>query len=107
MPHQTQALTRTDLPTGCLLGTAVGDSVGLPAEGCSRATIDRRFPRPWRPRLIGPWSLCSDDTEHSFIVAQALLTSQGEVGIFRRQLARGLHWWFAARPAGIGLGLRQ
>ena len=92
-----------DSIAGCLIGTAIGDAVGLPAEGCSRATIDRRFPRPWRHRLIGRWGMCSDDTEHTFFVAQALLASRSDVARFRRSLAWKLRWWFIALPAGVGM----
>jgi ADP-ribosylglycohydrolase len=91
-----------DALAGCLIGTAVGDAVGLPAEGCSRARIDRHFPRPWRHRLVGRWGMCSDDTEHAFFVAQALLSSAGDVERFRRCLAWKLRWWFLSLPAGVG-----
>lgn len=87
---------------GCLIGTAVGDAIGLPAEGCSRKRVARRFPRPWRHRFLGSWGMCSDDTEHTFLVVQALLRSEGDAERFRRELAWGLRWWFAALPAGIG-----
>ncbi len=93
----------SDPITGCMIGTAVGDAIGLPAEGCKRATIDRRFPRPWRHRLIGRWGMCSDDTEHTFFVAQAILASHGDVDRFRRSLAWKLRWWFIAFPAGVGM----
>ncbi|MFT7514727.1 MAG: ADP-ribosyl-[dinitrogen reductase] hydrolase, partial [Candidatus Omnitrophota bacterium] len=37
---------------GILLGTAVGDSLGLPAEGLSRARIRALGWHPWRHRLV-------------------------------------------------------
>jgi ADP-ribosylglycohydrolase len=97
----------TERIIGVLVGTAVGDAVGLPAEGCSRRRIDRRFPGPWRHRLVGHWGMCSDDTEHTFLVARALLIGSGDVERFRRSLAWGLRWWFLSLPAGIGLGTAQ
>lgn len=97
MPH------RQDSLLGCLIGTAVGDSVGLVAEGLSPRAIARRYPGPWRQRFLGPWGMCSDDTEHTFLVAQALLRSRGDVRSFQRHLARGLRWWLASLPGGIGL----
>ncbi|MFN3200895.1 MAG: ADP-ribosylglycohydrolase family protein [Bradymonadia bacterium] len=89
---------------GCLMGTAVGDSVGLPAEGLKPRQIARRMPGPWRHRLLGPWGMCSDDTDHAFFVAQSLITSQGDVDAFRDRLAWALRGWFLALPPGLGLG---
>lgn len=42
-----------------LVGTALGDSVGLPAEGLSRKRIARHgWAGSWRQRFIfGPWSV--------------------------------------------------
>jgi len=89
---------------GVLLGTAAGDSVGLPAEGLGPETIRRRWPGPWRHRLLpaakGMWS---DDTEHTLMVAQCLLEHPEDAAAFQRALARRLRWWLAALPAGVGL----
>ena len=87
---------------GCLIGTAVGDSLGLPMEGLSRKRIAKRFNKSLRQCLIGSWGMCSDDTEHAFFVAQALLSSKGDSKQFRQSCLK-LRWWFAAIPAGIGL----
>ncbi len=38
---------------GLLLGTAVGDSLGLPAEGLSRERIAKLFKDQWRPGACG------------------------------------------------------
>jgi ADP-ribosylglycohydrolase len=86
-----------------LLGTAVGDSVGLPAEGMSRKAIARRWRGVWRQRLVFGCGMVSDDTEHTVFVAQALCRCGGEAEIFRRLLARRLRWWFACLPPGVGL----
>lgn len=88
---------------GCLIGTAVGDSLGLPAEGLSRQRVAQRWPGPWRHRLLGRWGMCSDDTEHAFFVAQSLLACGGDVERFRRGLAWRLRWWLLALPAGVGM----
>jgi len=88
---------------GCLVGTAVGDSLGLPAEGLSRRRIAKRYGGKWRQRLVFGRGMCSDDTEHAFFVAQALLAAGGDVERFRSKLAWKLRWWFLALPAGIGL----
>ena len=88
---------------GVLLGTAVGDSLGLPAEGLSRQTIQRRWRGEWQQRLVFGHGMCSDDTEHTFLVAQSLLTHPDDPGAFQRCLAWKLRLWLLGLPAGIGL----
>lgn len=87
---------------GCLVGTAVGDSVGLPAEGLGPARIRRRLPGTWRQRLIGHVGMCSDDTEHALFVAQSMLKHPDDPGRFQRRLAWCLRAWLLALPAGVG-----
>jgi ADP-ribosylglycohydrolase len=89
---------------GVLIGTAVGDALGLPAEGVSRRRISRLFPRPWRHRLIAGRGMLSDDTEHTLFISQALLAQPASVEAFARRFAWSLRWWFLSLPAGIGLG---
>jgi len=88
---------------GALIGTAVGDSLGLPMEAITPQRQRRLFPPPVRQRLIGPWGMISDDTEHTMMVAQALLESPEDPAAFQRCLARKFRWWFASLPAGVGL----
>src|SRR3954465_809146 len=87
---------------GVLVGTAVGDALGLPLEGLSRRRQARLFPPPLRHRFALGRGMISDDTEHTFVVAQSLLDSPDDPARFQRQLARRLRWWLAALPAGIG-----
>jgi ADP-ribosyl-[dinitrogen reductase] hydrolase len=96
-------VSTADRWSGVLLGTAVGDALGLPAEGLSRRRARRLLARPWRHRLLGPFGLVSDDTEHTLLVAQALIRHPDDLERFRRRLARGLRWWLLALPAGVGL----
>lgn len=87
---------------GCLLGCAVGDSIGLPYEGLSSRRA-RRFARlPLRHRFAFGRGMVSDDTDHSVFAAQALIRSGGEVEAFRRALAWRLRLWLLCLPAGIG-----
>jgi ADP-ribosyl-[dinitrogen reductase] hydrolase len=86
--------------TGLLLGTAVGDSLGLPREGLSPRRARRLYPGPLRQRL----GLLSDDTEHACMTAQALLAEPNDPARFGRVLARKLRWWLAALPPAIGFG---
>lgn len=88
---------------GCLLGTAVGDALGLPYEGLSPRRAARLLGPPERHRLLWRWGLISDDTEHTAMVAQALIVSGGDPARFQRSLAWRLRWWFLGLPAGIGL----
>ena len=89
---------------GCLLGCALGDSIGLPFEGISARRIQRLNPAPLQQRLLFGRGMISDDTEHSCLVAQALIASGGDVEAFGRNMAWRLRWWFLTLPAGIGLG---
>jgi ADP-ribosylglycohydrolase len=87
--------------TGCLLGTAVGDALGLWCEGMS-ARRQRRFRKgPGHHFLFGR-GMTSDDTEHACMTAQALIVSAGDERAFLRSLAWRLRWWLVGLPAGIG-----
>lgn len=99
----TDAVIDPDAVVGCLLGQAVGDMMGLPAENLSPRRVARLFPNLGRPRFLFGYGMGSDDTEHACMTAQALLRSGGDVDRFRRSLAWRLRWWFAAGPPGIGL----
>jgi ADP-ribosyl-[dinitrogen reductase] hydrolase len=92
-----------DRLTGVLLGTAVGDSVGLPAEGLSPRRRQRLLPGPRRHRFLCGHGMISDDTEHTLMVARSLLTHPDDAAAFGRDVARRLRWWFVGLPAGVGL----
>lgn len=89
--------------TGLLLGTAVGDALGLPAEGLSPEQIQKRWKGEWQMRLAFGRGMVSDDTDHAFFVAQSLSTWPTDVVEFRRRLAACLRWWFLGLPVGVGL----
>jgi ADP-ribosyl-[dinitrogen reductase] hydrolase len=89
--------------TGCLLGTAVGDALGLPYEGLSPSRAKRMFGAPTRYRLLFGYGMVSDDTEHACLTLQAFRDSRGDVERFRNSLARRMRWWLMGLPAGIGL----
>jgi len=96
------ALPSRDAILGCLLGSAVGDSVGLSCEGLSKRRQRRLFPEITGPSLVFQRGMVSDDTEHACMVAQALIASAGDVDAFTRSLARQLRVWLALLPAGVG-----
>ena len=95
---------------GCILGTAVGDALGLPYEGIGPRRAARLFPDPARYHLL-PFGrgLCSDDTEHTIMVAEALIATAGyslayrNADEFRRRMAWHLRFWIFGLPAGIGM----
>lgn len=93
---------RSDKIRGTLLGTAVGDATGLAREAMSARRANRLFGPLRGPQLWPGGGGCSDDTEHSVLVGQALLTAGGDPERFSRRLAWGLRGWLLGLPAGIG-----
>ncbi|NOQ13939.1 MAG: ADP-ribosylglycohydrolase family protein [Methyloprofundus sp.] len=89
--------------TGCILGTAVGDALGLPYEGMSAKRTAKFFRRPAKHHLIMGKGMISDDSEHACFVAQALIASLNNPDRFEKKLAWSLRWWFLGLPAGVGL----
>src|SRR6476620_4134044 len=88
-----ESISHSDSLAGCLLGTAVGDALGLPYEGLSPQRAARLYGSPGRYRLLFGHGMVSDDTEHACLVAQALIASGGVEGRFAQELARRLRWW--------------
>lgn len=96
--------------TGCILGTAVGDAMGLACEGLSRRRQSRLFPALDGYRLL-PFGkgMCSDDTEHTCMLVQSLIATAGLSGTdeMQKRFAANFGWrlrfWVLGMPAGIGL----
>ncbi|HSI85735.1 MAG TPA: ADP-ribosylglycohydrolase family protein, partial [Candidatus Methylacidiphilales bacterium] len=103
---------------GLIIGTAVGDSLGLPFEGrgprfASRPgesgnsmaiTAESSIPTSvWQQNLVLGNGLISDDTEHAILVLEALASAPSDVDEFQRNLAMRMRWWFLAMPPGIGM----
>ena len=91
-----------DPVVGCLLGTAVGDALGLPYEGLSRKRAVRMLGPPYRHRFLFGHGMLSDDTEHASMVAETLLENGANVDRFMHRFAWKLRWWLLLLPAGIG-----
>ena len=89
--------------TGSLLGTAVGDALGLPYEGLSRGRATRLLGLPDHSRFFFGRGMVSDDTEQTCMVAQSLIASASGLGPFEKHLASQLRNWLLGLPAGIGL----
>ncbi len=92
-----------DRVAGTLLGTALGDALGLPCEGMSAKRIARRFGKLDRYHLVGRTGYVSDDTEQSALVAQSLATFPADPDRCARAFRRSLVGWFWRLPWGVGL----
>lgn len=88
--------------TGCLIGTAVGDALGLPLEGLSPRRARRLFPDVDRFHFLFGRGMFSDDTEHACMTAQSLLAAGNDGQRFSRSLAWRLRWWLIGCPLGTG-----
>lgn len=95
-------MDRADRFRGLIVGTAVGDSLGYPAENMSARRIARLYRGRWRHRFVLGHGMVSDDTDHTVFVAQALLAHPEDVDEFSRRLAMSLRWWLLGLPVGIG-----
>jgi ADP-ribosyl-[dinitrogen reductase] hydrolase len=94
---------KRDAISSCLLGGALGDALGLPAEGLNAKRIARLWQGAWRHRFFFGKGMVSDDTEHAVMTALSLAKHGNDPDAFARDLARRLRWWFAGIPAGIGM----
>jgi ADP-ribosyl-[dinitrogen reductase] hydrolase len=92
-----------DKRAGHLLGVALGDALGLYAEGLSTARATRLMATPPRFRVVPGVGVVSDDTEQTALVAEALISSGGDVEVGVRRFRRALVGWFLRLPSGIGL----
>ncbi len=97
-----ESVSRSDAAVGCLLGTAVGDALGLPCEGLSRRRQRRMVPSLERYRFAFARGMCSDDTDHSCMLAQAVAVSGGNPARFLASFAWRLRFWLLGLPAGVG-----
>ncbi len=88
---------------GCILGTAVGDALGLPYEGLPRNRARKLLGPPDFHRFIFRRGMVSDDTEHTCMVAQSLIACGRNPETFCRTLGWRFRFWLLGLPAGIGL----
>ena len=93
----------SDSILGSLLGTAVSDAMGLPFEGLSRRRTTKRLPGELEHSLIFGRGMFSDDTEHTLMLAAALMTHRADAAAMQRCFAWKLRWWLLGLPAGVGL----
>lgn len=86
-----------------VIGTAVGDALGLPMEGMTPRRAKAMFRGPLRHRFIFGRGMVSDDTEHTWMVLQSLQEFPNDPNGFQHALARRLKLWLLMVPAGAGL----
>ena len=94
--------TAEDKLRGILLGTALGDALGLPAEGMSARTIASRFGRMDRFRLLGSTGFVSDDTEQAALIAEAIARHPDDPSACVAAFRRSLFAWLCRLPWGVG-----
>jgi ADP-ribosylglycohydrolase len=87
---------------GVILGTALGDALGLPYEGLPPARVARWLHGTLRPHFLAGRAMVSDDTEHTIMTAQSLLRFPEDADAFARDLAWRLRGWLLGAPAGVG-----
>jgi len=87
---------------GSIMGTALGDSIGLPFEALSRKKIAKKKPTFENQTLVFGKGMFSDDTEQTLAVAQSLIESYDDEALFKKKMSKRLQLWFLAIPAGIG-----
>lgn len=96
------AITLESSLLGVLFGTAAGDQIGLPYENLSRHWVQALVTLPLEPcPHYGP-GMVSDDTEHTLMVAEALVRVRGDVARYPNALASELRRWLATIPPGVG-----
>ena len=95
-------MTKQQLIYGSMIGTALGDSMGLPFEALSRKTIAKKKRKFERQSLFFGKGMFSDDTEQTLSVAQSLIESYDDEILFKKLMKKRLQLWFLALPAGVG-----
>jgi ADP-ribosylglycohydrolase len=103
LPTTNSSIPHTERFNGVLLGTALGDALGLPAEGMRAHQIARRWGKVDRFRLLGQIGFVSDDTEQSALLAECLLQSPDDPERCPQHFRRALLAWFTRLPFGAGL----
>jgi ADP-ribosyl-[dinitrogen reductase] hydrolase len=89
---------------GALLGTALGDALGLAMEGLSAKVIARRFPHINRFYLFANIGWVSDDTEQSALVASCIAYYGNDLPLCRKAFRSAMRRWFLSLPWGLGWG---
>lgn len=87
---------------GCLVGTSIGDALGLPAEGLTRERQALMYPDLGGYHFFFGKGMVSDDSEHTFMLAQALISSRQSPEQLQHRFSWKLRFWLLGLPAGLG-----
>ena len=86
-----------------IYGTILGDTLGLPAEGLTPRRISQlQWTSPLRQRFILGRGMWSDDTDHTLLLTEAVIQSNGDVSKFKRLFSNRLRFWINTMPPGVG-----
>ena len=94
---------------GLFMGMAAGDALGLSREGLSPERARKLFGATIRPNLvvipfIKRFNVCSDDTEHLWVTASALVETQDkDIAAFEKNLSKRMKCWVLSFPVGAGM----
>ncbi|MFK7824095.1 MAG: ADP-ribosylglycohydrolase family protein [Oligoflexales bacterium] len=89
---------------GVLLGTAVGDALGLPFENLPSHKIIKTKQLKDRFYFYGNNGVVSDDTELSALLAESLILFSNDRKMTVKSFKIALLSWFLRLPWGIGFG---
>lgn len=101
--NNTDLKSREESITGCLLGTAVGDSLGLCYEGLSKRRQRKMYSTVDKYGFLFNKGMISDDTEHTLMVSGALMEAGSNTGNFIKNLSWRFRFWLMKLPAGTGM----
>lgn len=87
---------------GCLVGTSIGDALGLAVEGLSRERQARMYPHLDGYHFFFGKGLVSDDSEHTFMLAQSLISSRQTPEQLQQRFGWKLRLWVLSFPSGLG-----
>lgn len=86
-----------------VIGSMVGDAVGLPFEGLRRRRVRAMLSgKPLGHRLVFARGMVSDDTEHMLLTIGAWRAADGDAARFAKSLAWRLRGWLLCVPPACG-----
>ncbi len=85
-----------------MVGTAIGEAIGLARSGLRRRVALKMFGRPpLRYRLLPGRGIYSDATRLMLMSAQAIIQSRSDLRTFRRRYQSRLSWYPFSLPIGM------
>jgi ADP-ribosylglycohydrolase len=93
---------RHQLTKGLMVGTAIGEALGLARTGLCRRVALKMFGRPQlKYRFLPGRGIYSDDTRLMLMAAQSILQCRSDLRSFRRKFQSRLSWYPLSLPIGI------